>query len=100
MKQGTRLPFFRSPEQEKLLGELFVFAEGPISLSELARRAGTSLGGAHKEVERLEGVTHRSVPGITSLVRESARSLTLFSELGAPWAAPAPTSPANTEVPR
>lgn len=50
----------------------------------------------HQEVERLEGVTHRSVPGITSLVHESARSLTLYSELGAPWARPARTSPAST----
>jgi predicted nucleotidyltransferase len=54
VKLGTRLPLFRSPEQERLLGELFVFADSPISLSELASRAGTSLGGAHKEVERLE----------------------------------------------
>jgi len=54
VKVGTRLPLFRSPEQEKLLGELFVFADRPISLSELASRAGTSVGGAHKEVERLE----------------------------------------------
>ena len=54
MKVDTRLPLYRSPEQERLLGELFVFADEPISLSELARRAGTSLGGVHKEVERLE----------------------------------------------
>jgi hypothetical protein len=54
VKLTTRLPLFRSDEQERLLGELFVFAERPISLSELAGRAGTSLGGAHKEVERLE----------------------------------------------
>lgn len=54
MKIETKLPLFRSPEQERLLGELFVFADQPISLSELARRAGTSLGGTHKEVERLE----------------------------------------------
>jgi hypothetical protein len=54
VKVGTRLPLFKSPEQERLLGELFVFADSPISLSELANRAGTSLGGAHKEVERLE----------------------------------------------
>lgn len=33
---------------------MFVFADEPISLTELASRAGTSLGGAHKEVERLE----------------------------------------------
>jgi predicted nucleotidyltransferase len=54
VKVGTRLPLFRSPQQERLLGELFVFADSPITLTELARRAGTSLGGAHKEVERLE----------------------------------------------
>jgi hypothetical protein len=60
---SSRLPFFRSPEQERLLAELFVFAQGPISLSELARRAATSRAGAHKEVERLEAgglVTSRS----------------------------------------
>jgi hypothetical protein len=44
MKVTSRLPIFRSPEQERLLGELFVFADSPISLSELASRAGTSLG--------------------------------------------------------
>jgi predicted nucleotidyltransferase len=51
-----RLPIFRSPEQERLLAELFVFADGPVSLSELARRANTSRGGAHKEIERLEAI--------------------------------------------
>lgn len=55
MKVGlSRLPLFRSPEQERLLAELFAFAQEPLTLSELARRAGTSLGGVHKEVERLE----------------------------------------------
>lgn len=54
VKINPRLPIFRSPEQERLLTELFVFAAEPISLSELARRAGTSVSGAHKEVERLE----------------------------------------------
>jgi predicted nucleotidyltransferase len=54
VKLGSRLPLFRSPEQERLLAELFVFSEGPLTLSELARRAGTSVAGAHKEVERLE----------------------------------------------
>lgn len=64
MKVPSRLPIFRSPEQERLLAELFVFATEPISLSELTSRAGTSLGGAHKEVERLEAsglVTSRTV---------------------------------------
>lgn len=54
VKLGSRLPLFRSPEQERLLAELFIFSEGPLTLSELARRAGTSVAGAHKEVERLE----------------------------------------------
>ncbi len=49
----------------------------------------------YQEVYRQEGVTHRSIPGIAPLVHDSARSLALFSELGAPWARPAPT---NTEV--
>ncbi len=56
MNPRSRLPIFRSPEQERLLAELFVFAQGPVSLSELARRAATSRAGAHKEVERLEAV--------------------------------------------
>jgi predicted transcriptional regulator len=38
-----------------LLAELFVFAQEPLSLSQLAQRTGTSMGGVHKEVERLEG---------------------------------------------
>ncbi|GAB3716437.1 Gfo/Idh/MocA family protein [Nocardiopsis nanhaiensis] len=53
----------------------------------------------HQDAYEHEGVTHRSIPGVTPLVHESARTLTLFSELGAAWAqppAPAPTTEART----
>lgn len=82
MKVPSRLPIFRSPEQERLLAELFVFAEAPISLSELARRAGTSLGGAHKEVERLEsaGLIRSTTVGRSRLV-EAEPSSPLYPEL-------------------
>lgn len=82
MKAGTRLPLFRSPEQERLLGELFVFADQPISLSELASRAGTSLGGAHKEVERLEsaGLVRSTTVGRNRLI-ESNPSSPVYMEL-------------------
>ena len=55
MKLESRLPIFRSPEQERLLAVLFVYADAPVTLSELSNLAGTSLGGAHKEVERPRG---------------------------------------------
>jgi predicted nucleotidyltransferase len=76
VKAVTRLPLFRSPEQERLLGELFVFADRPISLSELASRAGTSIGGAHKEVERLEaaGLVRSTTAGRSRLVEADASS--------------------------
>lgn len=76
MKVSTRLPIFRSPEQERLLGELFVFADQPISLSELASRAGTSLGGAHKEVERLEsaGLVRSTTIGRNRLIEADPTS--------------------------
>jgi len=82
VKVGSRLPLFRSPEQERLLGELFVFADQPISLSELAKRAGTSLGGAHKEVERLEsaGLVRSTTVGRNRLI-EADRSSPVYSEL-------------------
>ncbi|MFP4554895.1 MAG: winged helix-turn-helix transcriptional regulator [Actinomycetota bacterium] len=82
MKVPTRLPLFRSPEQERLLGELFVFADGPISLSELARRAGTSIGGAHKEVERLEsaGLVRSTTAGRSRLI-EAEPSSPVYMEL-------------------
>ena len=82
MKVSTRLPLFRSPEQERLLGELFVFADHSISLSELANRAGTSLGGAHKEVERLEsaGLVKSTTVGRNRLI-EADPSSPIYMEL-------------------
>ena len=76
MKAATRLPLYRSPEQERLLGELFVFADRPISLSELASRAGTSMGGAHKEVERLEsaGLVRSTTDGRSRLIEADPSS--------------------------
>jgi predicted nucleotidyltransferase len=65
-----------------LLGELFVFADRPISLSELARRAGTSMGGAHKEVERLEsaGLVRSTRAGRSRLI-EADPSSPVYMEL-------------------
>jgi predicted nucleotidyltransferase len=76
VKVPTSLPIFRSPEQERLLAELFVFASAPISLSQLAARAGTSLGGAHKEVERLEasGLVKSTSVGRTRLIEADETS--------------------------
>ena len=84
MKVGTRLPLFRSPEQERLLSELFVFADQPISLSELASRAGTSLGGAHKEVERLEsaGLVRSATVGRNRLINADPSSPVYFELRG------------------
>jgi DNA-binding Lrp family transcriptional regulator len=48
------LPIFRSDGQARLLAEIFVYAQEPRSLTDLAERTGISLGGVHKEVERLE----------------------------------------------
>jgi predicted nucleotidyltransferase len=82
VKARSQLPLFRSPEQERLLAELFVFAQQPLSLSQLAQRTGTSMGGVHKEVERLEGsglVTSRT-SGRSRLV-EANRSSPVFPEL-------------------
>ena len=82
MKVVTQLPLFRSPEQERLLGELFVFTDRPISLSELARRAGTSMGGTHKEVERLEsaGLVRSTTAGRSRLI-EADPSSPVYMEL-------------------
>lgn len=82
MKVGSRLPIFRSPEQERLLAELYVFADAALSLSELAARAGTSLGGTHKEVERLEaaGLVRSTTVGRTRLI-EADDSSPVFLEL-------------------
>ncbi|MDT0330266.1 Gfo/Idh/MocA family protein [Nocardiopsis lambiniae] len=53
-----------------------------------------SIGPEHQEVREEDGVVHRSVHGIADLVVRSAESLSLFSELGVPWARP------NVEVHR
>ena len=76
MKERGRLPIFRSPEQERLLAELFVFADSPLSLSELASRTGTSVGGAHKEVERLEsaGLVRSTTVGRSRLIEADQSS--------------------------
>jgi predicted nucleotidyltransferase len=65
-----------------LLAELFVFAREPLSLSELARRTGTSMGGVHKEVERLErsGLLVSKTSGRSRLV-EPDRSSPLYTDL-------------------
>ncbi|MGA7271675.1 MAG: ArsR family transcriptional regulator [Acidimicrobiia bacterium] len=79
---GLRLPIFRSPEQQRLLGELFVFADTSLSLTELAARADTSLSGAHKEVERLEaaGLVKSHTVGRARHV-EADQSSPLYPEL-------------------
>ena len=65
-----------------MLGELFVFASRAISLSELANRAGTSIGGAHKEVERLEsaGLVRSTTAGRSRLI-EADPSSPVYMEL-------------------
>lgn len=59
----NRLPIFRSEEQVRLLVVLFVLAREPMTLTEIAARAGVSMGVTHKEVESLEAaglvVSHR-----------------------------------------
>ncbi len=59
-----------------------MFAEGPISLSELSARAGTSLGGTHKEVERLEssGLVRSTTRGRNRLI-EADRSSPVYQEV-------------------
>ncbi len=82
VKVQSRLPLFRSPEQERILAELFVFAQEPLTLSELARRTETSMGGVHKEVERLEasGLVTSTTLGRSRLV-EADQSSPLYPEL-------------------
>ena len=65
-----------------MLGELFIFTDRPISLSELARRAGTSIGGTHKEVERLEsaGLVRSTTAGRSRLI-EADPSSPVYMEL-------------------
>jgi len=76
VKINSRLPIFRSPEQERLLAELFLFAQEPLTLSELARRTQTSMGGVHKEVERLEaaGLVTSTPSGRSRLVEANQAS--------------------------
>lgn len=76
VKIGSRLPIFRSPEQERVLAELFLFAREPLTLSELAGRAQTSMGGVHKEVERLEaaGLVTSTTSGRSRLVEANQAS--------------------------
>ncbi len=82
VKQVSRLPIFRSSEQERILAELFVFAVAPISITDIAARTGTSLGGAHKEVERLEaaGLVRSETVGRSRLVQADPISA-YYSEL-------------------
>ncbi len=82
MKGVDRLPIFKSPEQERILAVLFVLANEPLSISELARRSRTSVAGAHKEVERLEeaGLVKSSVVGRNRLVEVEPAS-PLYSEM-------------------
>jgi len=82
MKVASRLPIFRSPEQERLLAVLFVYADEPLTLSELASRAETSMGGTHKEVERLEasGLVRSTTVGRARLV-EADQSSPIYLEI-------------------
>ena len=61
---------------------LFVYADKPMTLSELASRAGTSLGGTHKEVERQEasGLVRSTTVGRSRLV-EADKSSPLYAEM-------------------
>lgn len=61
---------------------LFVYADAPITLSELASLAGTSLGGTHKEIERLEaaGLVTSTTVGRSRLV-EPDESSPVYNEL-------------------
>lgn len=51
----ARLPMFRSDEQARILTVLFVQAKSPLTLTEIADRAGVSLSLTHKEIGLLEG---------------------------------------------
>lgn len=53
-RRDARLPIFRSGGQAAVLVELFVYARQPLSLTDLASRAGLSVGTVHAEVDRLE----------------------------------------------
>jgi hypothetical protein len=61
---------------------LFAYADEPLTLSELASRAGTSMGGTHKEVERLEasGLVRSTTVGRARLV-EADQSSPVYLEM-------------------
>lgn len=50
----SRLPIFRTEAQAAILAEVFIYADDPLSLTDLAERVDRSLGTIHAEVERLE----------------------------------------------
>jgi len=80
----SRLPIFRSEEQARLLVVLFVLANEPATLTEVAAHAEVSMGVTHKEVEALEAaglvVSHRR--GNARLV-EADQSSSLVPDLRA-----------------
>jgi predicted nucleotidyltransferase len=70
------LPLFRSRTQEKLLAEVLLRPDEETSLTELARRAGTSLPTVSREIERAErvGVVVTRSVGRTRLARAAMTS--------------------------
>lgn len=76
------LPLFRSEQQLRLLGELFVRAEGPRSIAELARDTGIPQPTVSREVARLEasGILRSARRGRLRLVEADDR-LPWFAEL-------------------
>lgn len=75
VKQGL-LPIFRSDEQASLLMVLFVAATEPLTLTELATRAGVSPAHVHKEIGRLEaaGLVRSRRQGRNRLVEANPQS--------------------------
>lgn len=69
------LPLFRSPQQLKLLGELFVRAREPMSIGELSEATGIPQATVSREVARLSeaGVLRTSVRGRLRLVEANDR---------------------------
>lgn len=70
------LPIFRSNEQASLLMVLFVSATEPLTLTELATRAGVSPAHVHKEIGRLEaaGLVRSRRHGRNRLVEANPQS--------------------------
>jgi DNA-binding transcriptional ArsR family regulator len=77
-----RLPIFRSPEQARILTEIFVYASEPFSITALADRTGVSAPGVHKEVNRLEeaGLIISSRSGRSRLISAN-KSSPMYSDL-------------------